>query len=395
MPPLQQYVPNIPLTVAKNLRRVDSNGYPIDSQLPNDYLQNVGSSLSTYIDVINQIADTITNQQSQITDAQTEINQILASGATAIPDVYAYCFLSSGTGLYPMDVVVDTSTNSLCNYYSSVGTASQMSLAGSQQCVNLNTSPRFAVPSAQMQSITGWKNTIQTFADSMNNAWLTICDIRGGMQMIMDQIKPSCSQVIVDYSPIISSQNGVLTMTLYFGGYTFIPGGYSDNGSTYVITDGQGNKSTASFDIMTAIDTPIVVNLPLQGLYPTSTYQVNVFVDVINTNWNVECSKNVTKIVNNNFTACPFAKMSSSISTITAALTFNIITNATYTFSLFLSSGTTAVQTQSIINPVTNTYSLTFTGLTSGTPYTLTTSVKTPNLPTSNCPPCSISTTTS
>lgn len=156
MPPVQQYVPNIPLQVAKNLRFVDTNGYPVDKQFPNDYTTNIGGVVSGNIDTINIILDTLQQQESQIVGNTNSINNILASGATAIPDVYAYCFLSSGTGLYPMDIVVDDLTKSVCNYYSTVGTSTQMALAGSQQCSNLNTGPRFAMPNAQMQSITRW-----------------------------------------------------------------------------------------------------------------------------------------------------------------------------------------------------------------------------------------------
>lgn len=394
MPPVQQYVPNVPLQVAKNLRFIDPNGYPVDKQFPNDYTVNIGGTVSNNIDTINIILDTLGEQETLIANNATAINNILASGATAIPDVYAYCFLSSGAGLYPMNVVVDDLTKSVCNYYSSVGTASQMSLAGSQQCANLNTGARFAVPNAQMQSITGWKSTIQTVADSLNNLWLTTCDLRGGMELVMAQIKPSCSQVIVDYQAVPTIVAGTTpTMLLYFAGYTFVPEGYTDTGSSVIIVDGAGNEVTSSFDIIALAqsETPLSVVLTPGVMLPTTNYTVYVNSSVENTTWGNSCYKGVVKTVSNTTTGCPVITAIPGSASINYTLNLNITTNATYSIQL-LTSGA-VIATQTLINSNSNIYNNTFNALTSGTVYQIVVSVKIGELAPVYCTPYPVSTT--
>lgn len=395
MPPLQPYVPNVPLQVAKNLRFIDSNGYPVDKQLPNDYTSNIGGVVSNNIDTINIILASLTTQEAQIQGNATAINNILASGATAIPDVYAYCFLSSGTGLYPIDVVVDTLTKSVCNYYTSVGTATQMSLAGSKQCTNLNTAQRFAVPSAQMQSISGWKTSVQTFSDSTNNLWLTVCDLRGGMDLIMSQIRPSCSQVTVDFQAVPTIVSGTTpTMLIYFAGYTFMPEGYTDQGSTVIIIDGAGNQVSAAFDIvsLSQSSSPLSIALTPGIILPTTNYTVYVNSNVGNSTWTITCYKTVVKTVANTTTGCPSIIVTPSTHSINYTLNLNITSNVVYTIDL-LSSGS-VVQTQSLSNAIVNPYSSQFTALSSGTVYQIQVISKVGSLDPVYCTPYPVSTTT-
>lgn len=394
MPVPQQYVPNIPLQVAKNLRFIDSNGYPVDKQFPNDYTSNIGGVVSNNIDTINTILETLTSQQEEITANGAQIDNILASGATAIPDVYSYCFLSSGTGLYPMDVVLDDVTRSICNYYSSVGNATQMSLAGMQQCANLNTAQRFAVPSAQMQSITGWKTSISTYSDSANNLWLTVCDLRGGMELIMDQIKPSCSQVVVDYQAISTVVGGTTpTMLIYFAGYSFIPSGYTDQGSSIIIQDGAGNEVSTSFNIVSAStsSSPIEIELTPGIILPTTNYTVYVNSHVLNSTWNVTCYKTAVKVVTNTSTGCPTILTTPSPTNIAFILGFNIVSNVTYTIDL-LTSGT-VVDTQTVTNPGTSSYNSQFNNLAPSTTYSIIITVQVGSLDPVQCTPYPVSTT--
>lgn len=394
MPVPQQYVPNVPLQVAKNLRFVDSNGYPVDKQFPNDYTSNIGGVVSNNIDVINGILETLSTQQTEIDNNQTQINNILASGATAIPDVYSYCFLSSGTGLYPMDVVLDDVTRSICNYYSSVGNASQMSLAGLQQCANLNTAQRFAVPSAQMQSITGWKTSISTYSDSANNLWLTVCDLRGGMELIMDQIKPSCSHVVVDYQAVPTVVGGTTpTMLVYFAGYSFIPTGYTDQGSSIIIQDGAGNEISTVLDIIAASNssTPIEIELTPGIILPTTNYTVYVNSHVLNSTWNITCYKTAVKVVTNTSTGCPSITTTPSNNSIAFVLNFNIVSNVQYTVDI-LTSGT-VIDTQTITNPGTSSYNSQFNNLTASTAYSIIVTVQVGSLDPVQCTPYPVSTT--
>jgi hypothetical protein len=359
------YVPNDPLTLAKNLRFVGPDGNLVTRQFPADYIQTIGNSLSTQIDNYNVIISTLSNIENEITVLQTDVANILASGSTSMPSVSTGC-LSSGS-VQPLPVVTSMLVNNSCAYNAALDTPSNIYQAILTENPNtLNTGRQYGAPTGQMANLTGWSSAPGTMANAINNLWLTVLDLRAGMALVYSMITPSCANVTVGFIANIPSYS--TGINIYFAGYTFIPSGYSDNGSTIQVSDSAGNITSTGFNIINA-STSGSVNIPISGtaLLPNSNYTITVTSNVKNTTWNVYCAKTVIQTLTNSITSCPVMNLSSTTTTVAFVMNPLITTNITYSVQL-LSSGSTVLQTQTFTNP-TGVQAGTFTGLTISTLY--------------------------
>lgn len=342
----QQCVFNATHTVAKNLRFIDANGDPTSRQFTNDYLDNVGQNVSSLIDEYNQILTVLQNQGGNIVTLQQEVTALLTSGFT-LPSVSAGC-LSSGNTL-PINTVTSLLVTNTCSYNSALDTPANLSRSVLVQGVGLNTGTAFSNPGTTMSNIAGWNQSPTTTANTINNLWLAVNDLRGGMSLIMQAITPSCNQIVVNY--ITNLPSFTTGIQLFFAGYTFIPTGYADAGSTITVTDTANNTITQSLNIITA-STSGSVTIPISGtaLLANSNYTVTVTSNVTNATWKTSCQKTTIKTVTNNIAVCPTITTFSVTNSISFIMTPLITTGVSYAVSL-LSSGSTVLSTQTYANP--------------------------------------------
>ncbi len=291
------YVPNDPLQVAKNLRYTGRDGNPVTRQLPADYIVNIGDTLSMQIDNYNIILDSLTNTNNVVIPAmQVQINTLLTSGFSSLPLVSAGCLLTSGASLQPIATVLDLLVNNSCAYNTVLGTTSALNLAIAAQCANLNSAPAFSQNSA-MAGLAGWKSTPATIADTINNNWITDCDLRAGMTRVLAAVTPDCSQVIVDAQ--VTMPNFSTGFNIYFSGYTFIPTGYADTGSSIQIVDSNGNTALNSINIITQSLTNTPYNFVTSGTTLQSGLSYTIYINskVTNASLGLTCEKTVVKSV--------------------------------------------------------------------------------------------------
>lgn len=290
--PPQPYVPNNPLTLSKNLRFVTPGGNPVTRQFPDEYITNIGNTLSIQIDNYNLILASLNNTNEVVIPAmQDQIDQILTSGAIAIPNVSAGCLTTSGTGSLPMSTVVSLLVSNSCAYNNIFGPVSALAQAVATQCANLNTAPAFSQNSA-MTGLPGWKSTPITVSDTINNEWLTICDSRAGITKALNTITPACSQVTIAF--VAQIPNFMTGFNFWFEGYTFIPTGFADGGSAIIITDGQGGIITQPINIITLSTTPGAYNIVTSGSTlssQTEQYTVTLNTNVSNSSAGITCQK--------------------------------------------------------------------------------------------------------
>jgi hypothetical protein len=146
-----------------------------------------------------------------------------------------------------------------------------------------------------LSNLNGWLPTLTpTIADTINNIWLAYFDARTGIETVLEAVTPNCSQVIVDFQSVYSSS--AAGFNLYFSGYSFIPSGYLDGGSTITITDDQSGILYTGFDIVNqAQDTnPLFLSISASTLSPTSAfYTVSVTSNVANAAIGTTCVKTV------------------------------------------------------------------------------------------------------
>jgi hypothetical protein len=164
------------------------------------------------------------------------------------PSVIPFCSYGDviANNVTPMEVVVRSLDTEYCILRSTLGSNSELTSAASSQCLNLNSLNALS-QAGTMSSIPGWNNTINSFAQSMQNLWLTVCDMRG----VINDLKnccgaANCSSFLLGFtvgSPITTDE-----LILVFDALTVIPSGYEDclAGSTITVTDGN-NTFTGSF----------------------------------------------------------------------------------------------------------------------------------------------------
>jgi hypothetical protein len=138
-----------------------------------------------------------------------------------------------------IDNVVNSLSIEYCALRNTLGTNTQLLSAAGSQCANLGALNALS-QSGTMSSVAGWNNTINTFAQSMQNLWLTVCDMRG----VINDLKAccgaaNCSSFLLGFT-VGSGTTTSTNLTLIFFPLTNIPAGYDDclAGSTVTVTDG-------------------------------------------------------------------------------------------------------------------------------------------------------------
>ncbi len=179
-----------------------------------DYARAMGNKIYEIINNITTINNTLSFQQTQIT-------YILNNFPSSMPDPITF----SGTcltdkipvvppGGIPIKDLVQAVEDAFCELRAATGMPSDLLAAIFKQCAALDTSPALNLPGVNMGSLPGWipSREYSTVADSINNMWITICDMRAAISSILKNCCPQgCDGLVVNlvsvtlnHPPIIS-----------------------------------------------------------------------------------------------------------------------------------------------------------------------------------------------
>ncbi len=341
MNPIFPPTPYYPIQLPANLKFIDAKGNPVSQlypvaatpQLDTAQTGAISCNLAATNTLINQVREInliLSQYGTTLVSLQNQINAINTSGAVAIPQVNGFCLNSNTT--VPLNVATTLLISNTCQYNTILGTPTALANAILAQCTNLNTLPAFS-QNSNMAGLTGWKTSLFTVADAVNNIEISYCDARAGIAKALNAITPTCAQVIVNFQATMP--NFYTGINLFFQGYTFIPTGFIDNGSQIVITDGQGGILLQDFNIVTLSNTPGAYNLNTSGstLSPTALlYTVTVTSNVTNSSIGITCEKVTIVTVPGSSTTseggCP--DIGNYLAS-TSGTTFTIITGLSYT----------------------------------------------------------------
>lgn len=305
MPQLQPYVSNVPLVVAENLRFKDDAGIPVTQMLPvgmngtivadnprTGYISRIGAILSDQIDLYNNVNQTLKNYGIDISNLDDRVAALELSGTT-MPYVNGACF--NGNEQIIIQDAVQAMIDSACEYYAVMGTASDLTLAILAEAPQiLNVKPAYSQGSA-MAGLSGWESDPETIANTINNLWLAYLDSRAGLDKMLSLLRPVCSEAIIDFLAQYSTTGPAAGFSVYFSGYSFIPSGYTDNGSTVTISDGIGGVFTTGIDIVarsTPGADPLFVGISGTPLDPdVPSYSVTLNSAIVSGSYS--CSKTV------------------------------------------------------------------------------------------------------
>jgi hypothetical protein len=190
---------------------------------------------------ICQLNTTVSQHTSQISNHNTRITALENAPGVTLPQVTPNCILpSTPTAIV---TVLDELENQYCLLRNVLGTNSALTAAVAQQCANLGAQPALS-QAGNLSSLQGWNSTFTNLAQSFQNLWITVCDMRAAINDLKNCCSQvDCSQFILGYTA--SANNLRQEVYLDFNPGTIIPAGFancSQLGSLVTISDGVNSK---------------------------------------------------------------------------------------------------------------------------------------------------------
>lgn len=351
--------------VAPCFEFVDADGDTIKNMSANAYLNKVGIGLCGAITSLATLTSTVQSQGQRITTLENYEHPEYTN-----PTIFQSCLFPNDPST-AVDIVeaFEELEKQFCNIRSITGMPTDLAQAVQKQCVGLNTSPAFS-QNSPMSALPNWKPVVTSLSDSVNNLWITICDMRAGIIALASGIPTGCNLITMGFGVNISGSGSTLSAQIVFSGYATIPDTYVDcaSGSILTITDAAGNKLTQKINIAAAKNNPSGIAISLANTMLNTASDYTFTIESCFTNGSNTCSKTTTKIVANG-SVCP------AITTVpvsdSVAFSFNDTATAgtTYKVDLLNSQGSVVISSQQFASGAT--LSGSFTGLTGNTNYNL------------------------
>lgn len=345
-----------------------------------EYAELVGAKVCELVGNIVSLTTQVNNHETRI----TTLENASSNNQSTVPQVLPSCVLPST--LTDIDEVVETLEAEYCNLSTALGGAAGIISVNSTACANLNNEQSLSGQGV-MSSVAGWNSTVSNLSQSLQNLWLTVCDIRAAVKTIQDTCCTSdCNDVIFTYVASLSGDNTLLYLN--FAG-SVLPSGFSQSntlGSTVTITDAFGASYSDYVDVEAALSANAsgTVAIGSSGLNVASGLTITVNLSV--NNGVIDCAKSVTKTITANF-ECPTLTTSATETTIDYSF---INPNGAVTYNVTLKQGNNTVTTDTITG-AGNTVSGQFTSLTPGTAYSIVVTI-TAGTATETCNAVSVST---
>lgn len=363
------------VTVAPCFYFVNQIGDTITTMTLPEYVTAIGNKLC-------QLAGQISTQEARLNNTENEISEISPRLTSLEEEVAAIVITLPVSCLYPAETPVEAGVTAiateLCNLEQSTGTPIELLQAIQKQCVNMDGLKTLANRQMTYSGINGWVTALNygTVADSINNMWLTICDMRAAVEnILLTCCCTDCDDVDISFTATLSGE-GNTNLNLFFTGS--IPTGLTDcypSGNLITITDANGGSYTTYVEVVNNLNGSATIIL--------SGTPVNTFTNLtitIQGCWNrpapgsdcggLRCERMLTYTIINT-TACPTLVVIPGTTTIDYSFTNNS-TNpmTTYTVELYTSPGGVFVASDTYVNPLpAAVIAGDFTGLTGATNY--------------------------
>ena len=279
------------LILPECLQYIDpATGLPVTTLKLSDYAVLTAQSLC-------DLRTTVSTQTNQILDLQVRVTSLETDPGYVPPLVTPNCTYGTVIAGVPteMNVILDNLDERVCDLVSSIGTTTNILAAANSQCNLLGTQTALS-QAGTMATLPNWNNVITNMAQSMQNLWLTVCDMR---QAIYD-VKQCCGQADCSLFFLGYAGNTNITrteVTLFFNTLTTIPAGFTNcpTLSTVSITDGNGNTYSDIFDLYAESTNPTGLNINVGAAFlnPLLPYTVTITGCVIKDS--VTCSKIVSQ----------------------------------------------------------------------------------------------------
>lgn len=351
-----------------------------------NYAKAIGVKVCDLASQIAIINSTLTNLQSQINSVQTNIdntnNRISDSGSS----IFSSCLISPvPVDGIPIEDYVSNLEAVFCELRTATGLPTALLNSILRQCVNLDTTESLNLPGVNMGSLPGWitSGSYSTVASSINNMWITICDMRAAVRTILDTCCPQgCEGLVINLTTTLTNPN----LNFFWTGDGT---GFEDcnpSGSLITITDAYGNTYTTRIPIVAYINLPFSLNLSGTPLNTSTNLSIHIDACFKKISDGSTCERCIETVIINQ-SACPSLSLSVTGPFIVYSFT-NAITGAVqYDLILRRQSDNSFIDQHTIVTATPGLISGTFiNGLLPGITYTVTIQITINSVVTNSCP---------
>lgn len=219
-----------------------------DNEIPQDLNQTLQS-------IVNEVCtqkDKIAVLENTVQDLQDQIDNLPPADTYTEPNI---TICQSGTPKQ-LSVAVPIIAKDICDYKDIVGAVEDVQNALSRQCELI---------SASVKSTVGWNNTPGNLAQSVNNIWMTLCDINNRLKAIETTCcGPSCDRIKLGF--IATVGDGVVDFAFTSGAGTLIPSGFVDCGSVITLVDKNGVEFSPNITSTPITQEGIIEDINISGL---------------------------------------------------------------------------------------------------------------------------------
>lgn len=266
------------------------------TQLPIDqYAELVAAKVCEIIGDITTINTTLNDHETRIDTLENNVGSDYTT-----PQITPSCVLPAVPT--DIDVVLDELEDQFCTLDSTLGGSTSLLAASTYQCDLLSSDSQLSGTGA-MSSIEGWNTQVNNVAQSLQNMWLTICDMRAAVK----DIQTNCCTI--DCNSIVFAAFGTYsdgTITLNFGG-TVIPDDFTEcnpAGNTVTITDAASNTYTTTISVTDALAGNDTADIDISGSSLSDLSNYSVTITLCTTEGSITCEKTLSFEVVNEASTC-------------------------------------------------------------------------------------------
>jgi hypothetical protein len=183
------------VTIATCFQERDFLGNLITTLPLKDYVIKIGNEVCG-------ILSTITTIQTSITDLDTRVTDIENNCCNQTIDINLTSCISGGTVLPLVEFLLQLET-AFCELQPLVGTSGNVSVMLTAATCVPDSAEQLGNPPAVMSAIGGWVPGASNIAESVNNLWLTVCDLRTALTNLQADLAACCDSPPVCPSPTI------------------------------------------------------------------------------------------------------------------------------------------------------------------------------------------------
>ena len=329
-----------------------------------DYVIAIGNKVNSLVTTITAIQGTLIQYNTRITALE-----LAPAPVFVIPTITPVCVLPQVSTT--ITLVLASLEQQFCELRTATGTPNQIFTSLGNQPAGLASAPSLANPLTVMSALPGFVSAVQNESDAISNIWVTIADMRSAVQNIVNNYIPSvCSSIGLNmFGTYDSNSNSV---TVYVSGT--IPMGFVNTynaGTPFTITDANNTSTTVNIDIPNMINTQNGFNITLNNTLLNGLTNLSILAqpNFTNTASSSQCQSVLSYTIVNQG-SCPVVTYTPA----TTDIGFSFISDAvtqTYTVEIWDALGLGVISSQSFISTGVNTYTGSFTQLTTATTYKL------------------------